>query len=87
MKQFAENPAIALKELGVRLPLKLSDKEVGEILDSTGKRVLTADPDGTLPDDAADALATYVVLTVNAALSFRAYGGPWHGSAIRMGAN
>lgn len=73
MKNLAENPALALKEIGVRLPLKLSEHEVGEILDGTGKRVLTADPDGTLPDAAADALAIFVVLTVNAALAFRAY--------------
>lgn len=74
MNAFAENPAQALRQLGVTLPLKLSGQEVGEVLDVNGVRVLAVDPDGILPNEAADGVAAFVVLTVNAAVSFRAFG-------------
>ncbi len=72
MKELAHNPIRAFRRLGISLPLRVSESEVGEVLDDKGVRVLTVDPDGALPDDdAADDIAAFLVLTVNAAVALR----------------
>jgi hypothetical protein len=67
-EQFNE----ALLQLGVIMPIDLHPYEIGEIVDATGRKVLQVDPDGMLPDEQVDAIATMIILAVNTCGSFKA---------------
>ena len=61
------NLATAFKAFGVRLPLRLSDEDVGVALDANDFDVLTVDVNSTLPDSTVAEIARLVVMAVNVA--------------------
>jgi hypothetical protein len=70
--KISEQFNAALLQLGVIMPIDLHPYEIGEIVDATGRKVLQVDPDGMLPDEKVDAIATLVILAVNTCGSFKA---------------
>jgi hypothetical protein len=70
--KISEQFNAALLQLGVVMPIDLHASEAGEIVDATGRKVLQVDPDGMLPDEQVDAIATMIILAVNTCGSFKA---------------
>jgi hypothetical protein len=70
--KISEQFNAALLQLGVIMPVCLHPYEIGEIVDATGRKVLQVDPDGMLPDEQVDAIATMIILAVNTCGSFKA---------------
>lgn len=62
---------IAVEQYGYRMPLRLSDTDVGVVLDADGRIVMEADPDACAPDAIADVIASLMMLSVNAHHGFR----------------
>lgn len=54
-----------LAKFGVRLPLRVSDEDVGVVLDAHGCDVLTVDVNGERSDLEAASIAVWIVTTVN----------------------
>lgn len=55
----------ALADQGVKLPLRLSDEDVGVILDDDGADVLTVDSNGMRDDQKVQMIAALVATSVN----------------------
>jgi hypothetical protein len=56
----------------VRLPLRLSDEDLGVILDADGRDVITVDTNGERPDDQVIAIADLIVRAINDGTGFEA---------------
>ncbi|WP_377299769.1 hypothetical protein [Rhizobium sp. SGZ-381] len=77
MIEFSKSPAApspasviaGFADQGVTLPLRLSDEDIGVVLDADGRDVLTVDSNGERPDEQASAIALMIVSAVNAAAS------------------
>lgn len=54
-----------LAKLGVRLPLRVSEEDVGVVLDAGGADVLTVDVNGERSDLVAASIAVWIVTAVN----------------------
>jgi len=61
-----------LAALDVALPLRLSKEELGVVLDSDGRDVITIDVNGDRPDDQVEAIAQWIACAVNTCGGFRA---------------
>lgn len=70
--KLSEEFNAALLQLGVVMPIDFHASEAGEIVDATGRKVLQVDPDGMLPDEQVDAIASMIILAVNTCGSFKA---------------
>ncbi|QNQ09288.1 hypothetical protein [Sphingomonas alpina] len=60
-----------LETLGVVLPLRLDDENVGDILDHAGVTVLTVDVNNERPDEDVTRLAETIALAINTCGGFR----------------
>ncbi|RVQ01984.1 hypothetical protein [Sinorhizobium meliloti] len=60
----------AFLDQNVELPLRLSDKDIGVVLDRHGCDVFTVDVNNERPDDEALAIALFIVESVNAEAGF-----------------
>lgn len=73
-----ENPetteafARLLTDSNVRLPLRLSDEDVGVVLDANGADVFTVDVNGERPNDEATAIAAWIMVAVNTCAGLKA---------------
>jgi hypothetical protein len=55
----------AFADQKVKLPLHMSDQDIGVILDDDGVDVITIDTNGTRPDDQVTIIASLVVAAIN----------------------
>lgn len=55
----------------VRLPLRLSEEDLGVALDADGRDVLTVDVNGERPNDQVEAICLAIVDVINAASEAR----------------
>lgn len=62
----------AFGDHGVKLPLRLSDDDIGVVLDDDGVDVFTVDVNNERQDDHASAIALFVVTCVNTCGGFSA---------------
>jgi len=61
-----------LAALEVTLPLRLSEEDVGVVLDATGRDFCTVDVNGDRPDEQVSAIASWIVCAVNTCGGYRA---------------
>ena len=64
-----------LATLDVALPLRLSEEDLGVVLDATGRDVITIDANGDRPDDQVAAIAIWIACAVNTCGGYRAEAG------------
>lgn len=60
----------AFRQVSVKLPLRLSDEDVGVILDDDGVDVMTIDSNGFRSDDQALDIASMIVTAINCFAGF-----------------
>lgn len=60
-----------LRKVGVKLPLRVSDEDIGVVLDADGRDVLAVDVNSERPDDLVEAIAMWIVCAVNTCGGFR----------------
>lgn len=56
---------VAFRDQNVALPLRLSDEDIGVILDDDGVDVVTVDVNGDRPNAQANAIAMMIISAVN----------------------
>ena len=61
-----------LAERNVKLPLRLSEEDLGVVLDAKGRDVFTVDSNGERPDDEVEMIAGWIVLAANTCGGFGA---------------
>jgi hypothetical protein len=56
----------------VQLPLRLSEEDLGVVLDADGRDVFTVDSNGERPDAEVEMIAEWIVVAVNTCGGFKA---------------